>query len=433
MSLREGLFERFIPSLMVVIMGSSLTISAIFLLQSIGLYSIPVLVVLLIVGSYLTFTILYENYVILKSRDYKLPRTVKPLEENSVSIIVPTRNEPPELVEDALKSIRALNYRNFEIIVTDESDPAYHLPLIEICRKYGAVLLHSNLNPGFNAIALRRAVKQAKGELIGLLDSDYRVDSEWLNRTTRFFQIDWIDVVQCPQSYRNLDTPIVRIADALRSMQIHKNKARFEDNALTTTGPLSLYRKEVFEEFYTGNYVTEDFASSVRMILKSRRVFYYPAKIGKGVGPVRITDYARQQARWLDNLRVLKDYIGEIVRLKPMIRFIHLAYHSTQTLHHLAMASLALIGAFTLFFSPIAGIAILMMYIAETLYKFGYVKLHSKYLRVRDILTWFVTDYICAPYLLKQLINIFLGRPSLSVRTPKEEALTETPSIPQEV
>lgn len=415
-----SIYERLVPGTVMIIIAISFTVSAADLLSQIGLYSLPLIALLTIISLYIAFTVVYEHYVIIRSGYYRVPDAPRPLEVRSVSIIVPTRNEPPDMVEETLLSIKETKYHPLEVIVTDESDPEYYSQLIGVCRRNGALLIRGERSGGFNAAAIRRALKHAKGDLVGILDSDYRVDPDWLRRTVRLFQISWIDAVRYPQSYRNLDLPIVRIADAFRAMQIHKDMARMIDNVLTMSGTTVLYRREVLEEFFTGNYVTEDFASSVRMILKDRRAFYCPNRLGLGLGPLRIIDYARQQARWLDNLRVYLDYIREIMRLKPRIKIIHLSYQSMQTLYHLAVSSLVLVGLVLLPISFRAGLAILILYTAESLYKFGYAKLHSIYLKVVDLPVWLITDFVSAPHLLMELLKILVGRPSLALRTPKE-------------
>ncbi len=413
-------YERLVPSVVMILIAISLIVSAADLLQQIGLYSLPIITLLTIISLYIAFAVFYEHHVTIRSKFYRLLDPPVPSKKKSVSIIIPIRNESPSMVEETLLSIKEMRYHPLEVIVTSESEPEYQGPLMDICRRNGAILIHGEYSQDFNAEAIRRGLKQAKGDLVGILDSDYRVDPDWLIKAVRFFEIDWINAVQCPQSYRNLDLSIVRIADALRSMQIHKNKTRVIDNALTMTGTLVLYRRKVFEEFFTGNYVTEDFASSVRMILKGKRAFYCPHRLGWGLGPLRVIDYARQQARWLDNLRIYFDYIREILTLKPRIKIIHLTYHAMQTLYHLAISSLALMGLILLPISFRAGILILILYAAESLYKFGYAKLHSENLKMIDLPVWLITDFISAPFLLKELLKILAGRPSVSAITPKE-------------
>lgn len=412
-------FERIVPFGVMILAALSFTISVSDLLHQIGLYSLPLIALLAILILYIAFTVLHEYYVTIRSKDYQVPNTPEVFKGKPVSIVIPVRNEPLEMVEETLRSVRKTKCHPLEIIVTSESDPEYHTPLIEVCNRNGAILVQGERSRVFNAEAIRRGLKQAEGELVGLLDSDYRVDPNWLKGTARFFEVESVDAVQCPQSYRNLNLPIVRIAEGFRAMLIHKNMARSIDESLTMSGTMALYRREVLKEFFTGNYVTEDFASSVRMILTGRRAFYFSQKLGWGLGPMRMADYATQQARWLDNLRIYRDYFREILRLKPRIKIVHLTYQSIQTLYHLAVSSLATVGLILLPISFRAGLAVLILYAAETLYKFGYAKLHSLSLKTADLSVWLLTDFVSAPYLLRELFRIFIGRPGVEVRTRK--------------
>jgi GT2 family glycosyltransferase len=99
-----------------------------------------------------------------------------------VSLIIPTRNAH-ELVRQCVHSIRALTtYKNYEIILIDNGSDEP-----ESLMYFSRLALESNItvlrdDGPFNYSALNnRAVKQARGELVGLINNDIEVVTpEWL-------------------------------------------------------------------------------------------------------------------------------------------------------------------------------------------------------------------------------------------------------------
>jgi len=108
---------------------------------------------------------------------YRLPER-QPL----VSLIIPTRNSHL-LVKQCIDSIRALTtYENYEIILVDNgSDEAESLAYFAQLASEHNVLVLRDDGP-FNYSALNnRAVKQARGELVGLINNDIEIITpQWL-------------------------------------------------------------------------------------------------------------------------------------------------------------------------------------------------------------------------------------------------------------
>ncbi|MFJ2428959.1 glycosyltransferase [Pseudomonas sp. NPDC087804] len=99
-----------------------------------------------------------------------------------VSLIIPTRNAYA-LVKQCIDSIKTLSsYRNFEIILIDNGsdDPESLAYFSELGNEPNITVLHDD-GP-FNYSALNnRAVREARGELIGLINNDIEVITpEWL-------------------------------------------------------------------------------------------------------------------------------------------------------------------------------------------------------------------------------------------------------------
>ena len=97
------------------------------------------------------------------------------MEEQLVSIIIPAHNAL-SCLRDCLKSIRELNYKNFEIIVVKDGGKEDLKPL---CREMNARLIELKKNSGPGA-ARNKGAEHAKGDLIAFVDSDCIVPPAWL-------------------------------------------------------------------------------------------------------------------------------------------------------------------------------------------------------------------------------------------------------------
>jgi len=92
-----------------------------------------------------------------------------------VSVIIPTLNRY-EYLKDVLADLELQDYKNFEVIVVDQSEPVdikfykgWNLKIQLIVQEEKALWLARN-----------RAIETSEGEYILLFDDDSRVDSDWI-------------------------------------------------------------------------------------------------------------------------------------------------------------------------------------------------------------------------------------------------------------
>ncbi|MET0509465.1 MAG: glycosyltransferase, partial [Burkholderiaceae bacterium] len=128
--------------------------------------------------------------------------------EPMVSVHLACCNEPPEMVIATIRSLQALDYRNFEVLVVDNNtrDPRLWEPV----RDYVAGLdprfrfFHLPSWPGYKAGALNFALEQTdpRAEVVGVVDADYQVVTGWLRDMVGHFDDAQVAVVQAPQAHR---------------------------------------------------------------------------------------------------------------------------------------------------------------------------------------------------------------------------------------
>jgi len=108
---------------------------------------------------------------------YCLPEQVP-----SVTLIIPTRNNP-YLLRQCIRSIYSkTKYSNYEILVLDNgSDDPETLAYLDTIGKNSYIIVMRDDSPFNYSILNNRAVKAARGKLVGLINDDIEViSSEWL-------------------------------------------------------------------------------------------------------------------------------------------------------------------------------------------------------------------------------------------------------------
>ena len=112
-----------------------------------------------------------------------------------VCLQVPCYNEPPDMVIATLESLRALDYPNYEIQVLDDNtdDEALWRPVEAWCREHDVKFVHLSDWPGYKSGALNYALEhmvEDSCELIGVIDSDYQIEPQFLRQCAPLFGDD---------------------------------------------------------------------------------------------------------------------------------------------------------------------------------------------------------------------------------------------------
>jgi GT2 family glycosyltransferase len=98
-----------------------------------------------------------------------------------VSVIVPTAGRP-EALEKCLRSLRALRYPDFDVLVVDNrpADPATRRLVEGIRRQDDRIQYIAELRPG-SSVARNAGIAQARADLVAFTDDDVTVEPDWLD------------------------------------------------------------------------------------------------------------------------------------------------------------------------------------------------------------------------------------------------------------
>jgi cellulose synthase/poly-beta-1,6-N-acetylglucosamine synthase-like glycosyltransferase len=237
-------------------------------------------------------------------------RAVVPRPDNApplVSVHVPAHNEPPEMVIDTLRALLRLDYPRVQIVVIDDNtdDESLWRPVEDWCRRHDVTFKHLENWPGYKSGALNYALQHLThpdAEIIGVVDSDYQVQPEWLRDCVPLFADPWIGFVQTPQDYRDwrLSRYYRRLYYSYKYFFAVSQPSRNERDGAIFGGTMGLIRRVALDEL--GGWdewcITEDAEVSVRLLRAGWAGMHVDESEGRGIMPLTFEAYKGQRYRW---------------------------------------------------------------------------------------------------------------------------------------
>jgi cellulose synthase/poly-beta-1,6-N-acetylglucosamine synthase-like glycosyltransferase len=244
------------------------------------------------------------------------PRLNRRYHENTfVSIHVPAHNEPPDVLMDTLRSLAMLEWANYEVLVIDNntSDESLWRPVESFCRELGPrfKFFHVEKLAGFKAGAMNhvRRFMDRRTDVILVVDADYQLNRNAIERGLKHFALADVALVQFPQDYRNTGAENVGInLDFKHFFSSYMNMAN-QLECVPSTGTLSFIRAKALREIggFDEEVVTEDAELGLRFNLAGYRTVYVHESIGHGLMPFDLESLKKQRWRWaFGNAQILK-------------------------------------------------------------------------------------------------------------------------------
>ncbi len=256
--------------------------------------------------------LLYQFYALeflAGKRRRPLPRPA-PLEAHALPCVatqVACFDEPFEIVQRCLESVRALDYprdRLWVQLLDDSTDSATRAELERLCRRLDVEYRHRSNRQGFKAGALNGGADALppEVELLAIVDADYRVDPQFLRRTVGYFRDPEIAWVQTPQSYWNAEesvfTRLYSLADAYFYRVIQP--VRHDAGSSIFCGTMGVLRRRALAQVggWDEGCITEDAEVSLRLYVAGWKSVYLPMILGAGQAPDRFPALRSQFSRW---------------------------------------------------------------------------------------------------------------------------------------
>jgi cellulose synthase/poly-beta-1,6-N-acetylglucosamine synthase-like glycosyltransferase len=224
-----------------------------------------------------------------------------------VSVHVPAHNEPPDMVIDTLRALLRLDYPRTQIVVIDDNtdDESLWRPVESWCLRHDVTFKHLENWPGYKAGALNYALRHLThpdAEIIGVVDSDYQVEPQWLRRCVPLFRDPWIGFVQAPQDYRDwqLARYYRRLYYSYKYFYAVSQPSRNERDGAIFAGTMGLIRRVALDEL--GGWdewcITEDAEVSLRLLRAGWSGMHVDESGGFGIMPLTFEALKGQRYRW---------------------------------------------------------------------------------------------------------------------------------------
>ncbi|WP_017327183.1 glycosyltransferase [Synechococcus sp. PCC 7336] len=220
-----------------------------------------------------------------------------------VDILIPTYNEPPELLRRTIMGCQALDYPRKRIYLLDDlrrphiRQLAYDLKCYYLDRPDNRHAKAGNVN---------HALQYVDGELIVIFDADFVPKQNFLNRTVGFFADRDVALLQTPQHFYN-DDPITEdlgLQGVLNNEQSlffrYIQPSRDATNSLVCCGTSFVIRRSALDRIggIPTESIAEDFFTSVKLQSLGYQTKYLNEAISAGMSPENISAYINQRLRW---------------------------------------------------------------------------------------------------------------------------------------
>jgi cellulose synthase/poly-beta-1,6-N-acetylglucosamine synthase-like glycosyltransferase len=235
-----------------------------------------------------------------------------------VCLQVPCYNEPPDMVIETLESLRAIDYPRFEIQVLDDNtdDEALWRPVEAWCRRHDVKFVHLSEWPGYKSGALNYALAnmvETSCDLIGVIDSDYQIDPQFLRRCAPLFADDRVGFIQAPQDYRDWEGSAFyrRLYYSYKYFFAVSQPSRNERDGAIFAGTMGLIRRSALEA--VGGWdewcITEDAELSLRLLRAGWSGLHVDPSLGRGIMPLTFEALKGQRFRWcFGGIQILRQH-----------------------------------------------------------------------------------------------------------------------------
>ncbi len=221
-----------------------------------------------------------------------------------VACVVASFNEPPEVLEETVGALLALDYANKEIIILDDSTKSQsQAGAREIAARYGVQCIQRTSRRGFKAGAINDYLAQSDAEFLAIFDADALPVANFLTDVVPMIaENPKLAFVQTPQFYANTDVSYVALAAARQQNVFYEYicEGKSYSRAAFCCGTNVVFRRAALEDVggFNERSVTEDFATSFDMHAKGWDSLYLNRVFVYLLAPENLAAYFTQQSRW---------------------------------------------------------------------------------------------------------------------------------------
>ncbi len=235
-------------------------------------------------------------------RETTLPNGEHSPENPFISLIIPMKNEE-SVAERALQTLVDLDYDRYEIIVVEDGSTDRTPEICErFARRYPELVryIRGSKSVGKPA-ALNLAIRQARGEVIGILDADSVPPRDLLRKVAEAL-VPGVDAVQGWTHVLNKDENLLTLLQSYEEEARFRSYQRRRELGLFTplTGSCQFIRRSVIESLggWDEGALAEDAEISLRLLDINARIEHVPFIETWEEVPSSLRRLFKQRMRW---------------------------------------------------------------------------------------------------------------------------------------
>lgn len=216
---------------------------------------------------------------------------------SSVAVLVPVVNEDLELVRNTIASLHAMRGEK-QIYLLDDGRRA---PAQRLAAELNVRYLTRQGNQFFKAGNLNNALRFVTEDFVVVVDADFALRPEFLERTLPLLHDPDIAAVQTPQVYSNEETLFSKGSRYLQAVFYrYLQPGRNLVDSSFCVGTNVIYRTSTLREVGGIAEVndSEDVFTTIKFLEAGRKVFFLDEPLAVGLGPASLIAFYNQQFRW---------------------------------------------------------------------------------------------------------------------------------------
>ncbi|MDW8443063.1 MAG: glycosyltransferase [Acetobacteraceae bacterium] len=280
----------------------------------------------------------------------------------AVDVLIPTYNEPLEVLERTILCARALDWPDLRVWVCDDGRREW---LARYCQEKGVGYLTRPDNKGAKAGNINAALARTSAPFVLVLDADFAPRRNMLYRMMGFFDDPKVGIVQAPHAFYNPDPMQQNLA--LHRVLPDEQRLFFDEimpcrdawDAAFCCGSNGILRRAAIEEIggrLPEGSITEDMLTTLVLLRRGYVTRYLNEKLALGLAPESTAAFFVQRARWArGSLQILYLRHGPF---GPGLSFLHrLFFLPTHWISGSLVQAFALLAPLVFMFTGIIPIA----------------------------------------------------------------------------
>ena len=246
--------------------------------------------------------------------------------EPFVSVMLPTYNES-RVINRLLSAVTAIDYRNFEVIVADDSTDGKTMEVLDAWKGKGVKVIHRESRKGFKAGALNNAMLHIspKSEYILIFDADYVPQKEIVWQMLSCFSSKEIAAVQGYTKHtlnasKNIWTKAVSIGFSAYSLVDIPTRKKL-NGFIPLFGSVTMVSRKALSEVrgFSEDSITEDYELACRLEASGYRIIFDEGIAVPAECPDTFGVLLKQQMRWAEGItRDTKNHLRRLLSSKKL-------------------------------------------------------------------------------------------------------------------